>query len=145
MNAQAPAVGPVTLATIVVIAVVGLATATDLRERRVPLWLSVGTIVVGLTLALAAGGGAVESSLLGLVVGVVVLLPMVLLGGFGGGDALLLGAIGTWQGWWFVMHAALWTAVAGGLLAVVAWRRGQRAFAYVPAIAVGTILALFTS
>jgi hypothetical protein len=41
-----------------------------------------------------------------LVLGASLLLPFVGTGGFGGGDALVLGAVGAWRGWQFVV----WTA-----------------------------------
>lgn len=145
LNAQTPVIGALTFGTLVILVVVAIATATDLRSRRVPIWLTLGTIFGGLALSQSAGMPGIWVSLIGLGAGVLVLLPMVLLGGFGGGDALLLGAIGTWQGWQFVVATTLWTAFAGGILALIAWRHGQRSFAYVPAIAIGTILAIITS
>lgn len=131
-------------AVLVLIPLLAIATYTDLTGRRVPLWLTLGGIAAGLIVAATRGGPALQESALGLGVGVLALLPFVILKGFGGGDALLLGAIGVWQGWFFVLWALWWTALAGGVLALVAWWRKQRSFPYVPAIAIGTLIALVT-
>jgi prepilin signal peptidase PulO-like enzyme (type II secretory pathway) len=47
-----------------------------------------------------------------LVLGASLLLPFVGTGGFGG-DALVLGAVGAWRGWQFVLWTAWWAALAG--------------------------------
>ena len=133
------------LAAVVVARLVAVATATDLRARRVPIWLTLGGIVGGLCLAVSSGPVALHQSVLGLGVGMGVLLPLVLLGGFGWGDALLLGTIGAWQGGWFVLVTAFWMAMAGAVLALLfAWRK-HRTLPYVPAIAIGALIALMTT
>jgi prepilin signal peptidase PulO-like enzyme (type II secretory pathway) len=132
------------IAALVVVAILAVATFTDLKGRRVPIWLTCGGMAAGLIVAATQGGPALLDSALGMAVGALVLLPFVFLGGFGGGDALLLGAIGAWYGWLFVLWALWWTALAGGVLALVAWWRKQRSFPYVPAIAIGTLLAMAT-
>ncbi|HEU5315230.1 MAG TPA: A24 family peptidase [Chloroflexota bacterium] len=145
-----------TLLHLVQLAVVGIvmaiATVTDLRERRVPLWLTAPGIATALALAALTSArvpplpGALDlpQSAIGLVVGVLVLAPFVLLGGIGAGDALLLGVVGAWLGWAFVLWTAWWASLAGGALALVALARKQRTFPYVPALALGLIgAALF--
>ena len=126
-------------------AVVGMvllaATITDLRRRQVPLWLSLGFIASGVALGTLRGPTGLLASLLGLVAGTLPVVPFVVLGGFGGADLLLLGAIGAWEGWHFVVIAECWTALAGSVLAFVAWRRHQSSLPYVPAILVGTAFA----
>jgi len=126
-------------------AVVGLvllvATITDLRRRQVPLWLSIGFIASGVALGTLRGRDGLFASLLGLAAGTLPVVPFVVLGGFGGADLLLLGAIGAWEGWHFVVIAECWTALAGAVLALVAWRRHQSSLPYVPAILVGTAFA----
>jgi len=84
---------------------------------------------------------ALELSALGLVVGFIVPLPLVLLGGLGIADALLLAAVGAWTGWQLALWTAWWASLAGAAFAFILWRRGRRAFAYVPAIAIGFALA----
>ena len=131
---------PAWLPTSVVICVLVLASIMDIRTRRVPRWLTLGAIVAGLFAASVTSFAALQQSLLGMLVGGFLLLPLVLLRGFGVADALLLAGIGAWLGWEFVLRAAFWAALAGGILALVAWRRGHRTFPYVPAILIGVML-----
>ena len=77
-----------------------------------------------------------------MVVGLLLLSPFVFLGGIGIGDALLLGVVGTWLGWGFVLWTAWWGSMAGGVLALIAMLRKQRTLPYVPALAIGAIGAL---
>lgn len=139
LPADLPALGVAVLPAVVVMVVFGIATVTDLRARRVPLWLTMSAIAGALVVALLEG--AAPASLVGLGVGVVVLLPFVLLGGIGGGDALLLGVVGAWLGWHYVLLTVWWGALAGGVLALIALARKQRTFPYVPALALGALLA----
>lgn len=136
---------PEWIATPAILVLVGTASAADLRRREVPTWLTVGGSLAGLLVAAVYGWQALALNLLGLVVGGSLLLPFVRVGGFGAGDALLLGAIGAWRGWQFVLWAAWWAALIGAVLALIARRRRQRVFPYVPAIAMGSALALLIS
>lgn len=126
---------------LVIAAILGIATFTDLRWRRVPLWLTLGGTGVAVLRAALTSWDALGVSLLGLAVGQCLLLPFVLRGGFGAGDALLLGTVGAWGGAPFVLWTATWTAVVGAGLAVFTLWRGQKTFAYVPAIGLGAALA----
>ena len=56
---------------------------------------------------------------------------------FGGGDVKLFGALGAWFGLFAVFPLALWIAIAGLPLAIVAAMRKQSDFAYAPAIFAG--------
>jgi Flp pilus assembly protein protease CpaA len=114
-------------------AVLLAATVCDLRTRRVPAWLSGGGIAAGVLAAAWAGPPALGASLLGAAAGGLVFLPFVWRGWLGGADALLLAAVGAWQGWRLALWAAWWTALAGAALALAVWawrahraRRGAR-------------------
>lgn len=131
---------PAWLPPSVVVCVLVLASIMDIRTRRVPRWLTLGAILAGLLVAGVTGIPALQQSLLGLVLGGLLILPLVVLRGFGVADTLLLAAIGAWLGWEFVLHAAFWAALAGGVLALIAWRRGHLTFPYVPAILIGVML-----
>ena len=133
---------PVPFATPVTMLLLAIASITDLRRRQVPTWVTLGGSGAGLLVAAASGWEALQLSLVGLAVGGLLLLPFVLAGGLGEGDALLLATIGTWQGWQFVLRTAWWAALIGAGLALIARSRGQRVFPYVPAMAVGAVLAL---
>jgi Flp pilus assembly protein protease CpaA len=161
-------------ATLALFAVLGLAALCDVRTRRVPAWLTGGGIVAGLLGAALGGPDVLRGSLLGAAAGGLIFLPFVLRGWLGGADALLLAAVGAWQGWRVALWAAWWTALAGALLALGVWawrrRRERRAparpaaavagetpapagtartrgepFPYVPAIVAGTALALLSA
>jgi leader peptidase (prepilin peptidase) / N-methyltransferase len=94
--------------------------------------------------AALSGFAAVQASAVGALVGGLLLLPLALAGGFGGADVLLLAAVGAWHGWHFALVAACWAALAGGVLALVGWARGQRTLAYAPAIMTGALIAMFS-
>ena len=160
------------MAQIAVLALgLGAAVFTDVRTRRIPNWLT--GAIVGAAFGLAFGGGPVTPmrALLGLVVGLVLMLPGHVIGATGAGDVKLMAAVGAVVGPDVIFRAFLYSAVAGGVLAiVVALRRGRlgttlqattnlvtqpvhakraieasdraNRFAYGPAIAVGTFFSL---
>jgi Flp pilus assembly protein protease CpaA len=105
----------------VLLALLAAATVFDLRTRLVPVWLTGGGIAAGLLLAAWAGPPALRASLAGAAVGGLVFLPFVWRGWLGGADALLLAAVGAWQGWRVALWAAWWTALAGAILALAIW------------------------
>jgi prepilin peptidase CpaA len=147
------------------------AAVIDLRTRRIPNELTIALTVVGLSLAaLGASGVSLWGSLAGFVVGLALMTPGHLLGATGAGDVKLMAAVGAVVGPSTVVTAFLFTAIAGGILAlVIAKRRGRLAatiagtgrlivtsadaeahirsapqthrFAYGPAIAIGSVLA----
>lgn len=137
----------------VVALLLAIATVTDLRERRVPLWLTTGGIALALAWATLTGGldgpHGLMASGLGLLAGLLILSPFVVIGlvrghdAIGLGDILLLGVIGAWLGWVFVLWCTWWMSLAGGLLGIVALLRKQRTFPYVPALLLGFLAATF--
>lgn len=140
------------VALVVVGVVMAIATVTDLRERRVPLWLTTGSIAAGLVTAALGGTERLLQGVIGMVVGGLLLAPFIVIGwvrgqeGIGGGDALLLAVVGTWMGWAFVISTAWWASLAGGVLALIAlWRTRSlhTGFPYVPALALGAVGAVF--
>jgi prepilin peptidase CpaA len=128
--------------TLVLGAMLLIATFTDLRRGEVPPWLMFGSIVAGLLVAWTNGANPLLVSLLGMMIGGFIVLPFVLIGAFGAADALLLAAVDAWMGPLFVLWTAWWTSLAGAALAIIAWRRGQASFPYVPAIAAGVALTV---
>jgi prepilin peptidase CpaA len=153
-----------------IIAGTGIGAAIDLRTRRVPNPLTMGLAVIGvLYAAVGIGGLSIGASLGGLALGLALMLPGHLLGATGAGDVKLFAAAGAFVGPAHILTAFLYTALAGGVIAIVIslWRqrlrqtvgdtafliasRGMHApaiesplrnnrFAYAPAIAVGTML-----
>jgi prepilin peptidase CpaA len=154
----------------------GLAAAvvTDVRTRRIPNWLT--GAIAGAGFGLACGGGTVTplQAVLGLLAGLLLMMPGHVIGATGAGDVKLMAAIGSVVGPEMVFRAFLYSAVAGGVFAViVAVRRGRLAatlqdagrlvtapagaretiesparanrFAYGPAIAAGTLVSLMVT
>ncbi len=91
----------------------------DLRRRRIPNWLTFGAAVgaVGLN-ALAGGPSGAGLAVAGWATGAALLFPLFALGGMGGGDVKLVAAVGAWLGPFAALWVVLYTAVAGGVLAV---------------------------
>ena len=149
-----------------------IATVVDMRTRRIPNALTGTMASVGVALAaVGLSGLSVGASLLGLVVGLSVMLPGHVLGATGAGDVKLMAAVGAFLGPALAVKAFLFTAIAGGLLAVIVSLHRRRLsatlaatarmiampadarheiktaapasrFAYGPAIAIGSMLAV---
>jgi prepilin peptidase CpaA len=97
-----------------------VASVIDLRTGRIPNLLTLGAAVLGLLVAATTHGlPGMWGSLAGWLVGCGLFLPFFLLGGMGAGDVKLLAAIGAWLGPSTTMFAALYTGVAGGVMALV--------------------------
>jgi prepilin peptidase CpaA len=103
---------------VIALAVALAACITDLRTRRIPNALTFGAAAAGLVFHAAWGSGP-GFSVAGWAVGVAVFFVPFVLGGLGGGDVKLLGALGAWLGPKLVLWLALYTGIAGGVLAVI--------------------------
>jgi len=92
----------------------------DVRTRRIPNALTFPAAALGLIVAtLAHGGQGAVTSAAGLLVGLTLFFPLFLLGGLGGGDVKLMGALGAWLGTSVMLGVAFYTSLAGGVLAIV--------------------------
>jgi prepilin peptidase CpaA len=105
----------------------GTAALIDARHRRIPNVVSLMTLVAGIGLAASGlGGVSLASSVAGIGIGLLLMLPGHLLGGTGAGDVKLFAASGALLGAGRIVPAFLYTAIAGGVLAVaIAWQRGR--------------------
>jgi prepilin peptidase CpaA len=102
-----------------VVAASGSAATIDLRTGRIPNLLTATVAVAGLGLAgLGLSGHSMGAALVGALIGFALMLPGHLLGGTGAGDVKLLAALGTLLGPGGIVMAFLYSAIAGGLLAV---------------------------
>src|SRR5262245_11698506 len=103
-----------------------MAATVDIWSRRVPNALTAGIVALGLVLAAThATQQTLTSAMAGSVVGLLLMLPGHVVGSTGAGDVKLLAAFGTLLGPERTVVAFFYTAIAGGLLAlVVAVRRG---------------------
>jgi prepilin peptidase CpaA len=92
---------------------------TDWRSRRIPNWLTVSGLAVGVTLQTVFGRWTgLKSSLLGVVLGLGLLLPFVLLRSLGAGDWKLAGALGSFAGPALLIDWLLGSVFVAGLMAV---------------------------
>jgi prepilin peptidase CpaA len=159
------------VAVSVVAAGAGAGALVDLRCRRVPNPLTMGLAVTGIVLAFShVTRLSGLMALAGLGCGLLLMLPGHVIGATGAGDVKLFAALGTLLGPVGILTAFVYTAIAGGLMAmtVALIRRRLRVtveravalvqtgganvvdierasednrFAYAPAIAVGALIA----
>ena len=148
------------------------AVVIDLRSRRIPNLLTATMALLGLGLAATGFSGVtLAAAVWGMVLGLLLMLPGHLFGATGAGDVKLMAAVGAIVGPGLVVPAFLFTCIAGGVLAIavaIGRRRlaatvagtgriiagpvaarseihsaaASRRFAYGPAIAAGSVIAV---
>ena len=92
----------------------------DLRVQKIPNLLTFPTIIVGLIYHLLANKWAgLLFSFEGLALGIAIFIIPYIMGGMGAGDAKLVGAVGAIIGPKGVLIASLFTAIAGGIYALI--------------------------
>jgi len=92
---------------------------TDLRSRRIPNWLTVPGLAIGIAANTVLGGwSGLKTSLLGAALGLGLLLPFVLLRALGAGDWKLAGALGAFTGPGMLIDLLLASVFVAGLMAV---------------------------
>jgi len=102
-------------------AVLGVATFTDLRSRRIPNWLVLPFLLAGLAVSIwMHGWQGLGQSLGGALLGLVVYGILFWMGGMGAGDVKLCAAIGAWVGPQQLMLALVLTGMVGGVM-VFCW------------------------
>src|SRR5207249_7377674 len=89
---------------------------TDVRTRRIPNVLTFGAAIAAFVFHLVWGNGVLFFAE-GWAVGAGVFIIPFALGGLGAGDVKLLAALGAWLGPYQAIWLALYTGVAGGVLA----------------------------
>jgi prepilin peptidase CpaA len=103
------------------LAVVGVATLTDLRSRRIPNWLVLPFLVIGVVVStLLHGWHGAWLSLAGMALALGTFGVLYWMGGMGAGDVKLCAAIGAWIGPSQLVIALVVTGLAGGVM-VLAW------------------------
>jgi prepilin peptidase CpaA len=101
-----------------VLFVLAIATFTDLRSRRIPNWLVLPFMVVGVIVSgLVQGAQGVGQSLEGLGLGALIYGILFALGGMGMGDVKLVAAVGAWVGPSQLLVALILTGIVGGIMA----------------------------
>lgn len=96
-----------------------IATVSDIRTRRIPNWLVFPFLLGGLAVSTFVGGWhGLGQSLLGILLGAVLMGVLYWLGGMGMGDVKLCAAIGAWIGPSQLGLALVVMGMAGGLMAL---------------------------
>jgi prepilin peptidase CpaA len=104
--------------TLIVLAV---ATFTDLRSRRIPNWLVLPFLVIGISVSTwLHGWHGMGQSFEGLGLGLLIYGFLFWMGGMGAGDVKLCAAIGAWIGPDQLFIALIITGLAGGVM-VICW------------------------
>jgi prepilin peptidase CpaA len=104
-----------------------LAAVVDFRTHKIPNWLTVSALLLGLTLRTALSGwSGAKASLEGAGLALIVLLPLVLLRALGAGDWKLMGAVGAFVGPLMFLFVLLGSVLVSGLMAMVEMARTRR-------------------
>jgi prepilin peptidase CpaA len=101
--------------------VLGVATFTDLRSRRIPNWLVLPFLLTGIVVSVwMHGWQGLGQSLSGALLGLVIYGVLFWMGGMGAGDVKLCAAIGAWVGPQQLILALVITGMVGGVM-VFCW------------------------
>jgi prepilin peptidase CpaA len=93
---------------------------SDWRFRRIPNWLTVPGLVLGVAVnTLVWGWPGARASLLGAILGLGLLLPFVMVRSLGAGDWKLVGALGAFLGPRHLITVLLGAVLVAGVMAVV--------------------------
>jgi prepilin peptidase CpaA len=102
---------------------------SDWRFRRIPNWLTVPGLLLGVAVnSLVWGWPGAKASLLGALLGLALLLPLVLVRSLGAGDWKLVGALGAFLGPQHLIAVLLGAILVAGVMAVVmiVWHKRVR-------------------
>jgi prepilin peptidase CpaA len=112
--------GPWIVAVLLAMVVAAIAGILDWRERRIPNWLTVSGAAAGVAVNTAVyRWPGVKAALLGMLLGLGILLPFVLIRSLGAGDWKLAGALGACLGWQSLGTVLVGTALVAGIMALV--------------------------
>jgi prepilin peptidase CpaA len=102
---------------------------TDWRSRRIPNWLTVPGLLIGIAAnSWLRGWPGTKDSLLGAGLGLALLLPFVLIRSLGAGDWKFVGALGAFLGPQNLLSVLLLGILVNGLMALImiAWKKRLR-------------------
>ncbi len=91
---------------------------TELKDNRIPNFIPLIGVTVGLLVGYFPGGPTVGQSAVGFLVGFGFFFLFYMFGGMGGGDVKLMGAIGALVGYPMVLPVLMFTSLIGGVMAV---------------------------
>lgn len=105
---------------VVLLGVLAIAMITDIKTGKIKNWLTLPAIIIGPFIHLAQGQNHLATlSLAGMGVMLVAAAILISFGIVGGGDAKLLVAIGSLAGLSLVKNILLFTALSGGVFAIL--------------------------
>lgn len=154
------------LSALVICAVSIIAAIWDIRTTKIPNFITIPIFLAGFVYSFLTG--RILSAIAAVVATGIVFVIGFMRGGLGGGDVKLMAAVSAWGGFPFAITALMITGIVGGIQALYltvpglwqsaisilsgqpAWPTirefletyGKRPFAYGPAIALGSILAI---
>jgi prepilin peptidase CpaA len=109
----------------VVVACVG--GISDLRNARIPNWLTYSGLLMALILRFGLlGWSGFKGGVFGLFIAGLLFFVLFVIGAMGGGDTKLMAAVGAWSGDKHVFTVLLAATLAGGVLAIIAVISGHR-------------------
>jgi prepilin peptidase CpaA len=106
----------------ILLAMVIFAGISDLRSRRIPNWLSLSGVLIGITINAALLPHGWITAVFGMGCALLVYLPLYLVRGMGAGDVKLMAAVGAIAGpsnWFTIFLATALIAGAASLLVVI--------------------------
>lgn len=108
-----------------------IAAVTDVRTGKVPNWLTVPALLVGLGLNVGfLGVDGLKAGLVGTAIAISIWFVMPIIGSpLGGGDVKLLAAIGALRGPQFLLYVLVLSALWAGLLALLMAAQRRRVIA----------------
>ncbi|KKO51170.1 A24 family peptidase [Paenibacillus sp. DMB20] len=102
---------------------------TDLRSMKIPNWITIPAMVLGMAyFGLTGGAEGLLYSLKGMAGGFFAVLLMYFVGAVGAGDVKLFGGIGAWCGLWFTLHAVFYSVLCAGVIGLVILIRRRETF-----------------
>lgn len=111
------------LATGLLVVACVAAAVVDIRDRRLPNWLTLGAILVAIALRLPGGWAAVASGLASATLAFALGFGCYLVGGLGGGDVKLMAGLAAFLDPRHLVPALLVMAFTGGVMALIAAAR----------------------
>ncbi len=113
---------------VLLLAIALTACVTDIRARRIPNWLTFPAILIGFAVNIFLDpSNGFWASLQGFGVALLLYVPLFALRAMGAGDVKLMAAIGTLAGPLNWLGIMFFTAILGGVLAMIAVIRNKRA------------------
>jgi prepilin peptidase CpaA len=106
---------PITIALLLVVVAAGI---YDLRVRRIPNWLNLSGLILGIGLNALPGQIGITRALGGLACALAVYIPLYLVRGMGAGDVKLMAAVGSLAGPANWIGIFIVTAILGGIAAL---------------------------